>query len=132
MTEVVELYSNDTELFMQELTRWKLKYLANAESDRPSSCARALTECDKDLFPNIYCLLKIVCTLPVTSCECERNASTLRRLRNFMRAGMTENRLTSLAHMHIHYEKDVNLDMVVDMFAKLHPTVKQCTLSEVR
>ena len=34
---------------------------------------------------------------------------------------MTENRLTSLALMHIHYEKDVNLDMVVDLFAKLHP-----------
>ena len=124
MTEVVELYSNDIpspELFMQELTRWKLKYLAKAESDQPSSCASAIIECDKDLFPNIYSLLKIACSLPVTSCECECNASTLRRLRNFMRAGMTENRLTSLALMHIHYEKDVNLDMVVDLFAKLHP-----------
>ena len=57
MTEVVELYSNDIpspELFVQELTRWKLKYLAKAESDQPSSCASALIECDKDLFPNIY------------------------------------------------------------------------------
>ena len=34
---------------------------------------------------------------------------------------MTENRLISLALMHIHYEKDINLDMVVDLFAKLHP-----------
>ena len=57
----------------------------------------------------------------MTSCECERNASTLRRLRNFMRAGMTENRLTSLALMHIHYEQVVDLDTVVDLFAELHP-----------
>ena len=124
MTEVVELYSNDIpspDLFMQELTRWKLNYLAKADSDQPSSCASALIECDKDLFPNIYILLKIACTLPVTSCECERNASTRWRLRNFMRAGMTENRLTSLALMHIHYNKDVDLDMVVDIFAKSHP-----------
>ena len=124
MTEVVQLYSNDMtspELFMQELTRWKIKYLAKLESDRPSSCASALRECDQDLYPNIYTLLQIACSLPVTSCECERNASALRRLRNFMRAGMTESRLTSLALMHIHYEKDVDLDTVVDLFAKMHP-----------
>ena len=124
MTQLVELYSNDIpspELFMQELTRWKLKYMSKADCDQPSSCASALTECDKDLFPNIYSLLKIACTLPVTSCECERNASRLRRLRNFMRTGMAENRLTSLALMHIHYDHDVNLDTVVDLFARMHP-----------
>ena len=56
MTEVVVLYSNDipsSELFMHDLTRWKLKYLAKAESDQTSSCAGALNECDKYLFPNI-------------------------------------------------------------------------------
>ena len=69
----------------------------------------------------MYTLLQIACTLPVTSSDCERNASTLRRLRNFMRAGMTENRLTSLALMHIHYDHEVNLDTVVDLFAELQP-----------
>ena len=57
----------------------------------------------------------------MTSCECERNAGTLRRLRNSIQAGMTGNRLTSLALMHVHYEKDVNLDVAIDLFAKLHP-----------
>ena len=39
-----------------------------------------------------------------------------------MRAGMTENRLTSLYSSNAcTLEKDVNLDMVVDLFAKLHP-----------
>ena len=32
---------------------------------------------------------------------------------------MTEKRLTSLVLVHIHYEKDVNLDKAVDIFAKL-------------
>ena len=86
MTDVVRLYCNDmpsSELFTQEHTRWKIWYLAKAASERPSSCASALTDCDKDLYPNTYTLLQTACTLPVTSCECERNASTLRRLRNF-------------------------------------------------
>ena len=30
-------------------------------------------------------------------------------------------RVTILALILVHYEKDVNLDMVVDLFAKLHP-----------
>ena len=38
-----------------------------------------------------------------------------------MRTGTTENGLTSLALMHVHYEKDVILDVVVGLFAKLHP-----------
>lgn len=81
MSEAVQLYCNNIpspEVFKQELMRWKIKFLAKTESDRPSSCASALAECDKDLYPNIYTLLQIACTLSVTSCECERNVSTLR------------------------------------------------------
>ena len=38
-----------------------------------------------------------------------------------MRAGMSENRLTFLALMHIHYDHEVNLDTVLDLFAELQP-----------
>ena len=84
-------------------------------------CASALKACDKLLYPNIFVYLQIACTLPVTSSECECNASTLCHLRNFMHAGMTEDRLTSLALMHIHYQHNVNIDTVVKLFAELHP-----------
>ena len=33
-----------------------------------------------DEFPNVSVLLKIACSLPVFSCDCERSASVLRRL----------------------------------------------------
>ena len=55
------------------------------------------------MYPNLYVLLKICCTIPATSCECERSASALRRLHTFNRASMTQERLSSLALMHIHY-----------------------------
>ena len=45
----------------------------------------------------------------------------LRRLHNFMQAAMTQNRLTSLALMHIHYDFHINIDEIVDIFAELHP-----------
>ena len=39
----------------------------------------------------------------------------------FNRASMTQERLSSLALMHIHYLTDIDLDIVVDLFAKMHP-----------
>ena len=32
-------------------------------------------------FPNILCCLQLLGTLPVTTCECERSVSSLRRLK---------------------------------------------------
>lgn len=54
--------------------------------------------------------LRILGTIPVTSCECERAVSSLRRLKTYLRSTMTENRLTGLAMMHIHYQRDIDLD----------------------
>ena len=51
---------------------------------QPSPPAAAIMVCDADMFPNVSVLLQIACTLPVTSCECERCASALRRLHNYM------------------------------------------------
>ena len=64
--------------------------------------------------------LEIGCTLPVT-CECERSASVIRRLDNYMRHCMTEERLTALALLHIHYDTHIDMEEVVNMFARMHP-----------
>ncbi|XP_072037479.1 52 kDa repressor of the inhibitor of the protein kinase-like [Amphiura filiformis] len=115
ITEAAKQYEEDLpspELLEQELTRWRLEFADQSEEERPSSCAQAIHKCDKDEFPNIFTLLQIACTLPVTSCECERNASTLRRLNTWMRASMAEERLASLALIHIHYSATVSLDEV--------------------
>ena len=88
-----------------------------------STCYRLdkFKDCDRDCFPNVYILLQIACTIPVTSCECERSASALRRLNNYMRASMGQTRLSNLALLHIHYDTPINLEEVVDIYARLHP-----------
>ena len=45
-----------------------------------------------------------------TLLECERSASALRRLHNYMRATMEQERLSSLTLVHIHYDKKVDFD----------------------
>ena len=70
LSEQVSLYKCDIPaptVFQQELQRWYQHYKAKPASACPSSCAKAIKECDKDIFPNIYVLLQIACTLPVTS-----------------------------------------------------------------
>ena len=76
------------ELFHMELKRWKNCYTSVPADLRPASPAEAIKDCDPTMFPNISVLLQICCTIPVTSCECERSFSTLRHLNNYMRASM--------------------------------------------
>ena len=73
------------------------------------------------MFPNIHRLLRLICTLPVTSCECERSISVLRCLKPYIRSSMGQERLTGLALLHIHYDMELDLDDVVDIFSRKHP-----------
>ena len=73
------------------------------------------------MFPNIHCLLRLVCTIPVTSCECERSISVLRRLKLYLRSSMGQERLSGLALMHIQYGMELNLDEIINVFARKHP-----------
>jgi len=99
------------------------RYSSKPEEDRPNTAAKALKEleCDDDFFPNIYAVIKICATIPATSCECERSASSLRRLHTYNRACVGQERLSSLALMHIHYQVKIVLDEVVNLFATKHP-----------
>ena len=50
------------------------------------------------------------------------NESRVRFMFNLSyKSSMTENRLTGLALMHIHYAKTVDLDKVIEEFANKHP-----------
>lgn len=124
ISSAIETYQQDLpspELIDKEISRWKLKYERMATDVRPNSPAAAIKDCDPTTFPNLRVLLQIACTLPVTSCECERSASALRRLRTYTRASMGQNRMTSLALIHIHYDQALDVDEVVDIYARLHP-----------
>ena len=88
------------------------------------SLGTAILECDEERFPNVFRLIKIGCTIPITSCTCERSSSTLRRLRNWMRSSMSCSRLSSLALMNIHYNHEVNLDRAVEIFLLNTPPKK--------
>ena len=65
--------------------------------------SQALKERDEDMFPNIHVLIKNACTFPVTSYECKRSASALRRLNNYMRATMRSVGVLSNHYSIVHF-----------------------------
>ncbi|KAL5509608.1 hypothetical protein EMCRGX_G005002 [Ephydatia muelleri] len=78
LDNAIQVYHDDLpspELVAQEIIRWKLRHDNLPPNKRPSTVAAAIKECDSLYFLNIRVLLKIACTLLVTSCECERSAS---------------------------------------------------------
>jgi len=124
------MYVNDLphpELLQTELFRWKHHWQRRPSAERPTTVSGAVKLCNKMDFPNVHVLLRIACTLPVTSCECERSASSLRRLHTFTRASMAQERLSSLALMHIHYDTEVDLDEVVTILSEKNPRRMQLT-----
>ena len=77
-----------------------------------------IKDCDAEINPHNRILLQLACTIPVTSCECERCANALRRLNNYMRSHKIingEEHLANLALLHIHYEQQINVESVIDV-----------------
>ena len=108
-------------MFSNDIKRVRFRCQTLKFSQPKVKFPRRSIKCNKDMYPNLCVLLKICCTIPTTSCECKRSASALRRLHTFSRASMTQERLSSLALMYIHYLTDIDLEEAVDLFAKKHP-----------
>lgn len=124
LEEIEKNYHNELpspELLVQEMKRWKAHFQSYSEEDIPKTPAAALKCIDECFYPNISVLLRIAATLPVTSCECERSASSLRKLDDYNRATMTDERKSSLALIHIHYDENISIDEVINIFSRLHP-----------
>ena len=77
----------------------------------------------RDAFTDLDRLLTIACTLPVSTCECERVFSTLRVVKNYLRSTMTDERLLHLMILGIHSSRAqaINLDDVVNIFSSRFP-----------
>ena len=81
-----------------EVRRWQSLWRAKSEegANLPHNLLLSFRFCDANAFPNIYRLLLIACTLPITSAEAERS-SLMRRLKTYARSTMSEERLSDLA-----------------------------------
>ena len=99
-----------------ELSLWHT-YWESYIGPCPSNIIATLKSVNFVGFENIKIILRILGTLPITSCECERSISALRTLKDYKRSTMVEERLNGLAMMKIHQEIVPNVEKVIDKFA---------------
>ena len=87
LNEAIVFYSDDLpnpNILDEELCRWKTKWLAVKLQGHPETISDTLKQCCPTSLPNVFTLLKLFGTIPLSSCSCERSASALRRLNNYM------------------------------------------------
>ena len=78
----------------------------------------------KDALPELSKLTTIACTIPVSSCACERSFSTLRIVKNYLRSSMKGDRANDLMILGIHATRSKKLDLneVINRFLQKYPS----------
>ena len=121
----VEAYRDDIPSYsstVAEIELWEKFWKGNIEAKVPKTIGESLKLVDKVAFPNVYTCLKILSVVPVTSCECERSISALRRMKTWLRSTMGQERLNGIALMHINSDIKINVEEGINEFARSNKT----------
>lgn len=121
---VKEFYGDDFDVDRLVLHRNMLLDIARTKNVRLNSVedivSFVISHCEsiKDMIPEIIKLLKIVLTIPVSTCTAERSFSALRRIKTYLRSTMTQQRLNDHMAVHINREiaDDLDLEEIADIF----------------
>jgi len=71
------------------------------------------------IFPNMEIILRMYLSTAVSNCTGERSFSVLKRVKNYMRSSMKDDRLNALSHLSIESDllRTLNLDEIINDFA---------------
>lgn len=100
-----------------ELELWKIK-LEREKGIEQLSGVELIQFCDSETYPHLHVLFRIFITLPISNATSERSFSCLRRLKDWLRATMEEDRLVALALLNIHRDIGLDPNKVIDRYAK--------------
>jgi len=113
-----EFVSDSRNKLRSEFDLWKQRWMNTNEAELPKSAMDAFAACNESLYPNVANLLHVLVTLPVTTATAERSFSTLKCPETYLQSSMGDDRLTSLALIHVHAETiPVDTAEVGDKFA---------------
>ena len=75
--------------------------------------------CLIETFPNVAIILRIYLTLPVANTEGERSFSVLKRVKNYLRSSLTQDRFRDFCIMAIEksFTKSMTFENIMDKFA---------------
>jgi hypothetical protein len=76
--------------FDAEIDLWENMWLSGSKHISPEKIVETIEKMPTSMYPNIYKVLHLLAVLPVTTCECERSISTLRRVKTYLRNSMAQ------------------------------------------
>jgi hypothetical protein len=90
-----------------------------SSTGQPVSIEVLRRELNRQCYPQYYRLVQLALTLPVGTATSERSFSAMRRIRNWLRSTMCQDRLSSLAILNIESDltAKLNPDDIVSIFA---------------
>ena len=79
---------------------------------------KTMTPATRQLFSEVVTVVKLILVMPATNATSERSFSALRRVKTYLRATMTQERLNHLMTLHVHRDatESMNLDCVAREF----------------
>lgn len=120
LMKLKQLYPEDVTdhlcVLQAEIKTWCTKW--SSAAILPRNALDALNACNQNFFPNVFKLLQILVTLPVTTVHVERSFSRLGRIKDLRRSTMSESRLNGLTLLSEHRDMKVMPDEVLDIFTK--------------
>ena len=111
LERLLEVYQEDISrraAVVPDVQHWVNKWKKEDVSTVPLSAFEALCACHADIYPNVYILLTILGTLPVSTATRERSFSTMRRLKTYLRSSVGNERMTGLALLSIHKDRQID------------------------
>jgi len=57
--------------------------------------------CNLEVYPNLYKLMQVALTIPISSATRDRSFSLMRRIKNWLRTSMVQSRFTNLSSLYI-------------------------------
>ena len=90
---------------------------SNVATEKPKTAISALNCCQEQVFPNIFALLTILATLPVSTCEAERIFSKVGTTCSALRSTTSEERLEALLFMQVYRNKLPKTEDVINLFS---------------
>ncbi|KAJ7984295.1 hypothetical protein DPEC_G00363230 [Dallia pectoralis] len=120
----VEMYRKDlpnADTFPAELHCWRVKWKHRGKVSLPSTVHETLQLADVKFFPNVLAFLRVLCNLPILSCEDLVGNASRKRFQMYLENTPDKHRSKSLAFLNIHNNAQHDLDFMVDSYIRKYP-----------
>ncbi|XP_050546313.1 52 kDa repressor of the inhibitor of the protein kinase-like [Daktulosphaira vitifoliae] len=99
-----DLNECEESVLLAEFKLWKRRLESIKSSNTPRNAMEAIVLCNSQIYPNVFKLLQIFATLPVSTASNERSFSNLKRIKTYLRNTMSQGRFNGLAMLAINIE----------------------------